>query len=71
MEETIYIIKDNFANCKAKYGDLFTQITWKNIMSKNAIKYIDTGKSYHNSYYFTDKEKAEEFYEKLWTEYHS
>lgn len=71
MKRKIYGVQDDFANNRKIYKDLFLFETWENLIRKGAEKYIDTEKSYYNNYYFTNEERAKEFYEKLWTEYHS
>ena len=65
---TLFGIKDNFADTRAKYKDLFlfsTDTTIYNIPKK----YIDTEKSYYHTYYFTNYNKARLFEATLWKKY--
>ena len=64
----LFGIKDNFADTIAKYKDIFlfsTDTTIYNIPKK----YIDTEKSYRNTYYFTDYNRARLFEASLWHKY--
>lgn len=65
---TLFGIKDNFADTRAKYKDLFlfsTDTTIYNIPKK----YIDTEKEYRHTYYFTSYNKARLFEAGLWQKY--
>lgn len=65
---TLFGIKDNFADTRAKYKDLFLFSTDTTIYYIPK-KYIDTEKSYKNTYYFTDYNKARLFEASLWQKY--
>jgi len=60
----IYQIKDNYADTRAKYSELFMYA--KNLISDNIPKkYIDSKISYRHSYYFSDKKDAINFMDYL------
>lgn len=61
---TIFGIKDNFADSKAKYKDLQMFETSTDIY-KIPQKYLDTYKPRYNTYYFTNEQKAEMFMAEL------
>lgn len=64
----IFGVKDNFADTKAEFKDIFLFCSDTSIYNIPK-KYVDTGKSYHNTYYFTTYEQAELFEAGLWNKY--
>lgn len=60
----LFGIKDNYADTRAKYKDLQYFSTSTDIY-KIPKTYIDTYKARYNTYYFTDRHKAEMFLAQL------
>lgn len=60
----LFGIKDNFADNKAKYKDL-QMFTTSTDIYKIPQKYLDTYNARYNTYYFTDRNKAELFMAEL------
>lgn len=64
----LFGIKDDFANTKAIYKDLF-MFTTSNEIYHIPQKYIDSKKSYRNTYFFTNRQQAELFLAELELKY--
>lgn len=68
--KTIYAVKDNYADPKSIYGGTIDFITWEDKIPARAKKYIDTGKAYFHTYYFTNEEKQKEKADEIYKIYH-
>lgn len=67
--DTIYGVTDTHLNSKAKYCELRFITTWKSGFPKTMYKYIDSGKPYRYTYYFSTEDKAREFENYLFNKY--
>lgn len=66
---TLWMVQDDSANPRKKYGGLSLFTTWTDGCRPIPSKYIDTEISYYHSYYFTSKCKALSFMDKLAQKY--
>lgn len=64
----IFGVKDNFADTKAKFKDIILFSSDTSIYNI-PNKYVNTSKSYHNTYYFTTYQQASLFEASLWDKY--
>lgn len=65
---TIYSIKDNFANPRAKYGEIFACVEF--VYNPKVLKTLDTCKPYRHTYYFSTEEKRDAFLNMLAKKYY-
>lgn len=68
--KTIYAVKDNYADPKSIYGGTIDFITWGDKIPTRAKKYIDTGKAYFHTYYFTTEEEQKKKADEIYKIYH-
>lgn len=68
--KTIYAVKDNYADSKSVYGGTIDFITWEDKIPARAKKYIDTGRAYFHTYYFTSEEEQKKKADEIYKIYH-
>lgn len=64
----IYVIKDNKNDPKARHCENFMGITYTHLIPQKAVNFIDKQKPYYHTYYFSNKQECEEFFNQLWEE---